>query len=581
MLVCIFTGFASGLPLYFLINLIPAWLRSEQVDLKSIGLMALIGLPFTWKFLWSPLMDAVRLPVLGRRRGWMLLTQAGLLAALAAYAFLNPRNHLPLIAGLSVLVAFFSASQDIVLDAFRREILSDEELGLGNSVHVNAYRVAALIPGSLSLVLADRMPWSEVFVITSLFMLPGLLMTLFLAHEPVLPPSVPKTLKQTVVEPFKEFFTRKGIASAVCVLLFIFLYKLGDSMATALATPFYLDMGFSKTDIGLIAKNAGLWPAVAAGILGGVWMLKIGVNKALWLFGAVQAITVLGFVWLAGFGHFDTVGTGERLMLAAVIGAEAVGVGLGTAAFVSYMARETNPAFTATQLALFTSLSAVPREVPNLLLVIRDIPVFRQIYLGHLITPEAMLINIFPDFPAPRRIKYRTVRLPNNPIFSCRFIIFPVSRSAVHIYRKRTIVPIQIFGINKRFRRSLQKRNRNQTALADIVIQPDLFPMFLLRYVKPLRLFFQTTEPDSEREIILLRLQRTVIHSFGKAFLRPHRFLHDDNRPVGISEQAGKFRHKSIRIFRYFSCRIAQKPTRINLIGNARSQPKGKYKCKK
>lgn len=365
MLVCIFTGFTSGLPLYFLINLIPAWLRSEQVDLKSIGLMALIGLPFTWKFLWSPLMDAVRVPILGRRRGWMLLTQAGLLAALAAYAFLNPRNHLPLIAGLSVLVAFFSASQDIVLDAFRREILSDEELGLGNSVHANAYRIAALIPGSLSLVLADRMPWSEVFVITSLFMLPGLLMTLFLAREPVLPPSVPKTLKQTVVEPFKEFFTRKGIASAVCVLLFIFLYKLGDSMATALATPFYLDMGFSKTDIGLIAKNAGLWPAVAAGILGGVWMLKIGVNKALWIFGAVQAVTVLGFVWLAGFGHFDTVGTGERLMLAAVIGAEAVGVGLGTAAFVSYMARETNPAFTATQLALFTSLSAVPRTVIN------------------------------------------------------------------------------------------------------------------------------------------------------------------------------------------------------------------------
>ena len=202
MLVCIFTGFTSGLPLYFLINLIPAWLRSEQVDLKSIGLMALIGLPFTWKFLWSPLMDAVRVPILGRRRGWMLLTQAGLLAALATYAFLTPRNHLPLIAGLSVLVAFFSASQDIVLDAFRREILSDEELGLGNSVHVNAYRIAALVPGSLSLVLADRMPWPEVFVITSLFMLPGLLMTLFLAREPVLPPSVPKTLKQTVVEPF-------------------------------------------------------------------------------------------------------------------------------------------------------------------------------------------------------------------------------------------------------------------------------------------------------------------------------------------------------------------------------------------
>ena len=365
MLICIFTGFTSGLPLYFLINLIPAWLRSEHIDLKTIGLMALIGLPFTWKFIWSPVMDAVRLPFLGRRRGWMLVTQICLLLALAAYAFLNPHQHLPVIIGLSAVVAFFSASQDIVLDAFRREILPDEELGLGNSIHVNAYRIAALIPGSLSLILADRMPWGNVFIITALFMLPGLLMTLFLAKEPDLPPAAPRTLVQTVVEPFQEFFSRKGTKQAALVLLFIFLYKLGDSMATSLATPFYLDMGFSKTDIGLIAKNAGLWPAVIAGILGGIWMLKLGINKALWLFGVVQVVTILGFVWLAGFGRFDTITLTEQMMLAGVIGAEAVGVGLGTAAFVSYMARETNPAFTATQLALFTSLSAVPRTFIN------------------------------------------------------------------------------------------------------------------------------------------------------------------------------------------------------------------------
>lgn len=365
MLICIFTGFTSGLPLYFLINLIPAWLRSEHIDLKTIGLMALIGLPFTWKFIWSPVMDAVRLPFLGRRRGWMLVTQIGLLLALAAYAFLNPHQHLPVIIGLSAVVAFFSASQDIVLDAFRREILPDEELGLGNSIHVNAYRIAALVPGSLSLILADRMPWGNVFIITALFMLPGLLMTLFLAKEPDLPPAAPRTLVQTVVEPFQEFFSRKGTKQAALVLLFIFLYKLGDSMATSLSTPFYLDMGFSKTDIGLIAKNAGLWPAVIAGILGGIWMLKLGINKALWLFGVVQVVTILGFVWLAGFGRFDTITLTEQMMLAGVIGAEAVGVGLGTAAFVSYMARETNPAFTATQLALFTSLSAVPRTFIN------------------------------------------------------------------------------------------------------------------------------------------------------------------------------------------------------------------------
>ena len=365
MLICIFTGFTSGLPLYFLINLIPAWLRSEHIDLKTIGLMALIGLPFTWKFIWSPVMDAVRLPFLGRRCGWMLVTQIGLLLALAAYAFLNPHQHLPVIIGLSAVVAFFSASQDIVLDAFRREILPDEELGLGNSIHVNAYRIAALVPGSLSLILADRMPWGNVFIITALFMLPGLLMTLFLAKEPDLPPAAPRTLVQTVVEPFQEFFSRKGTKQAALVLLFIFLYKLGDSMATSLATPFYLDMGFSKTDIGLIAKNAGLWPAVIAGILGGIWMLNLGINKALWLFGVVQVVTILGFVWLAGFGRFDTITLTEQMMLAGVIGAEAVGVGLGTAAFVSYMARETNPAFTATQLALFTSLSAVPRTFIN------------------------------------------------------------------------------------------------------------------------------------------------------------------------------------------------------------------------
>lgn len=365
MLICIFTGFTSGLPLYFLINLIPAWLRTENIDLKTIGLMSLIGLPFTWKFIWSPVMDAVHPPFLGRRRGWMLVTQIGLLLTLAAYAFLNPHQHLPIIIGLSVVVAFFSASQDIVLDAFRREILPDQELGLGNSIHVNAYRIAALVPGSLSLILADIMPWNSVFLITSLFMLPGLLMTLLLAQEPDMPPTAPRTLTQTVVEPFQEFFSRKGTQQAILVLLFIFLYKLGDSMATALATPFYLDMGFSKTDIGLIAKNAGLWPAVIAGILGGVWMLKLGVNKALWLFGVVQLVTILGFAWLASFGKFDTITLTEKTMLAGIIGAEAFGVGLGTACFVAYMARETNPAFTATQLALFTSLSAVPRTFMN------------------------------------------------------------------------------------------------------------------------------------------------------------------------------------------------------------------------
>ena len=356
MLICFFTGFSSGLPLYILVSLLPAWLRSEGVDLKAIGLFALIQLPFTWKFIWAPLFDRYTLP-LGRRRGWLLLTQLGLIMTLPMFGRFHPQLDIWTIAYFCSLVAFFSASQDIVLDAYRRELLLDEELGLGNAVHVNAYKLAGLIPGSLSLILADHLDWSYVFVITAMFMLPGMMMTL-LVREPALLLDRPKTLREAVVAPFVEFMQRRGVQSALLVLLFIFLYKLGDSMATALATPFYLDMGFSKTEIGLIAKNAGLWPSVIGGMLGGLWMLKIGINRALWVFGVLQMVAILGFAWLVDAGH-------SLFSLGAVIGIEAFGVGLGTAAFVAYIARETNPMYTATQFALFTSLAAVPRTVAN------------------------------------------------------------------------------------------------------------------------------------------------------------------------------------------------------------------------
>lgn len=357
MLICVFTGFASGLPLYVLLNLVPAWMRSEGVDLKAIGLFALIQLPYTWKFIWSPLMDRFSLPLLGRRRGWIGATQLVLVVLIASLGLFHPQADIALIAVLAIGVSFSSASQDIVLDAYRREILDDRELGLGNSIHINAYRLASLIPGSLSLILADHLPWREVFFITALFMLPGLLMTLAIS-EPKLMRAAPKTLEEAVVEPFREFITRAGWREALLILGFIFLYKLGDSMATALATPFYLDTGFSKSDIGLIAKHAGLWPAVIGALLGGIWMLKLGINRALWLFGVVQLVSILGFVWL------DQTGA-DRMVLAAVIGFEALGVGLGSAAFIAFIARTTDPRYTATQFALFTSLASVPRAVIN------------------------------------------------------------------------------------------------------------------------------------------------------------------------------------------------------------------------
>jgi len=358
MLICVFTGFSSGLPLYILLNLLPAWLRSEHVDLRSIGLFALIQLPFTWKFLWSPLVDRYAVPVLGRRRGWMLATQLLLLVSIPLFGMLSPQLDLWTIAYLAAVVAFFAATQDIVLDAYRRQLLPDAELGLGNAIHVQAYRISSLVPGALSLILADLLPWQTVFTVTALFMLPGIANT-FLVAEPALAQPAPRTLKEAVVEPFHEFVTRSGVGAALLVLAFIFLYKLGDSMATALATPFYLDMGFSLSEIGLIAKNAGLWASVAGGLLGGLWMLKIGINRGLWLFGLVQVVSILGFAWLAYVNRAD------RLLLALVIAFEALGVGLGTAAFTAFIARATDPRYTATQFALFTSLASVPRALVN------------------------------------------------------------------------------------------------------------------------------------------------------------------------------------------------------------------------
>ena len=363
MLICVLTGFSSGLPLYLLLNLVPAWLKTEGLSLKAIGAFALIQFPYTWKFVWSPFLDRYALPLLGRRRGWMALTMLLLLGAIAWLGTLSPTTQLGLVVGLTALIAFLSATLDIVLDAYRRELLPEVELGIGNAIHVNAYKLAGLVPGSLALVLADRLPWSQVFVITALFMAPGLVMTL-LVKEPAAAARAPRTLRDAVVEPFREFFGRHGLRSALVVLAFIFLYKLGDSLCTALATPFYLEMGFSKTEVGLIAKNAGLWPSVIGGLLGGLWMVKLGINRALWVFGVVQWLAIFGFAWLAWLGPAEA-DAGRLWVLAAVIGLEALGVGLGTTAFVAYMARTTHPAYTATQLALFTSLMAVPRTFIN------------------------------------------------------------------------------------------------------------------------------------------------------------------------------------------------------------------------
>jgi len=355
MLICVFTGFTSGLPLYVVFQLIPAWLRVEGVGLAEIGFISLVQLPYIWKFLWSPVMDRYTLPFLGRRRGWMLVTQLAIMMSIAAMGFLDPKLSIWTVAYLAAAMAFFSASQDIVLDAYRRELLPDVELGLGNTIHVQAYRLSGLVPGALALILADHMAWHSVFVVVALFMLVGVMLTLFI-KEAVSEPSPPKTLVDAVIKPFLEFFNRKGVASGLLVLAFLVLYKLGDSMATALQTPFFVDVGFTLTQIGSVAKLSGLIAAVVGGFAGGIIMIKLGINRALWLFGIVQITSILGFALLS------VVGT-SLWVLGFVVAFEYLGVGLGSAAFVAFMARTTNPVFAATQFALFSALTAVPRTV--------------------------------------------------------------------------------------------------------------------------------------------------------------------------------------------------------------------------
>ena len=242
MLVCLSLGFASGMPLFVVLTLLGAYLRTEGVNLKEIGLFSLIMFPYTWKFIWAPLVDRYDLLKIGRRRSWMIVSQTLVFVSIFLLGQFSPNENLMLIAVVSVILSFSSATQDIVIDAYRREILTDRELGLGTSLFITTSRASSLIPGGLSLILAQFISWGEVFFITAAFMLPALVLSFFLKEPKQC--NAPRTLKQAVVEPFREFVQRKGLKSMLLVILFVFCYKLGDSMATALATPFYIDMIF-------------------------------------------------------------------------------------------------------------------------------------------------------------------------------------------------------------------------------------------------------------------------------------------------------------------------------------------------
>lgn len=354
MLVSLLMGFSCGLPLLLTISLLQAWMKEEGVDLEVIGLMALVGLPYTLKFLWSPFLDRYTLPFLGRRRGWLLVAQVLLAASIAGLGLSNPSANPWMLAFAALLVTFFSASQDIVVDAYRREDLRDEELGLGSSLYVNGYRIGMLLASGGGLIMADHMSFKAVYLIMAACMSIGIITTLF-TPEPETPQGTPRTIKEAVIEPFIEYFQRRG---ALWILAFILFYKIGDQMASAMTTPFYLDIGFTKTDIGWVVKLFGFWATIIGAFVGGTMMIRIGINRSLWIFGILQGVSTAGFAFLSQMGA-------NIAALAGVIAFENLSGGMGTSAYVAFMASLTNKKFTATQYALLSSLMGVPRVMAS------------------------------------------------------------------------------------------------------------------------------------------------------------------------------------------------------------------------
>ena len=348
-------GFSSGLPLFLTSTTLKAWMTVEKVDLTVIGVFSLVGLPYSLKFLWSPLLDRFVPPFLGRRRGWLVLTQVGLFLAIAAMAFQSPKQALQLLAVNALLIALLSATQDIGFDAYRTDVLQEREMGAGAAVAVLGYRIALLVTGSLALILADHIPWPMVYLLISGLMLVGLV-TSFWAPEPILRDRPPESLAAAVTLPFIEFFQRSGLLRGILILVFIVIYKIGDSLVKSMSTPFLLQTGFSQTDIGTIQGGLGLLATIVGTLAGGAILSKIGVNRSLWIFGGLQAVSNLSYFFLAQSGK------NYSLMLSA-INLENFCAGLETAAFVAFLMSLCNQRFSATQYALFSSLMAVSRDI--------------------------------------------------------------------------------------------------------------------------------------------------------------------------------------------------------------------------
>lgn len=345
-------GFASGLPLALTSGTLQAWATVENVSLQSIGFLTLIGSAYTLKFLWAPLIDRYALPLLGRRRGWLLLMQLLLAACIAAMGAFSPSASLFWLAVLAVMVAFLSATQDIAFDAYSTDVLHRDERAAGAAVKVLGYRLAMIVSGGLALILADRwLGWNNMYAVMGGLMALCALATLA-APEPEVVVRPPRTLAEAVVNPLAEFFRRPG---AWTILLLIVLYKLGDAFAGALSTTFLLrGAGFTLSEVGAVNKVLGLAATIFGALAGGALVARLGLYAALMLFGVLQAVSNMGYWMLA-------VSDPHVTLMALVVGVENLCGGLGTAAFVALLMALCRQEFSATQFALLSALSAIGR----------------------------------------------------------------------------------------------------------------------------------------------------------------------------------------------------------------------------
>jgi MFS transporter, PAT family, beta-lactamase induction signal transducer AmpG len=355
LLALLLLGFSSGLPLFLTSRTLQVWLTEAKVDLGLIGWLSLVRLPYTLKFLWSPFLDRFIPPFLGRRRGWLVLTQVGLMMAIACMSLQNPKQALELLAINALIIAFLSATQDIAGDAYRTDVLEPQELGLGASTWILGYRVAILTTSSVALVLADSLPWSTIYLLMALLMGVGI-GAAFFAPEPLNQERSPDSLMEAIYLPFQEFFQRQGIIFGITVLIFILLYKFGDALVGNMATPFLVDIGFTKKVIGAVQGGWGFVATTMGVVLGGTVLTKIGINRSLWIFGGLQAMSNLSYWGLSIIGKNETA-------LLVVISIENLCAGMVTAVFVAYLMSLCNQKFSATQFALLSSLMAAGNDI--------------------------------------------------------------------------------------------------------------------------------------------------------------------------------------------------------------------------